>query len=214
MPEKIAAFSRRHRLFQPGDRIMVAVSGGPDSVALLRLLAELSGRFELKLLVIHLDHGLRGEDSRRDAKWVGGLAADLELDARIELSPPAGHSFPAGASPEEAARLVRYRFFHRLAAETGIATVALGHQSDDQAETVLMKLLRGGRPGALGGMRPRRREGDLRIIRPLLERSRQEILIYLEEIGQDYRKDPSNRDRRFTRNRVRRPPYPSSGKGI
>ncbi len=200
---RMAAYGERHRLWKEGDRILVAVSGGADSAALLHLLRRLGSRLDLDLTVVHLDHGLRGETSRQDRRWVEELAARLEIPciaARREVGPARA---AGGYSPEDAARRVRYRFFREVSRQTGIGILALGHQADDQAETVLLRLLRGGRPAALAGMLPARREGDLVLVRPLLSFRREELLAFLGEIGEGFREDPSNLDPSFLRNRVR-----------
>lgn len=205
---RMADYGERHRLWKKGDRILVAVSGGADSVALLHLLRRLQSTMNFALTVVHLDHGLRGEESRRDRCWVEELAARLELPciaARREVGPvrEAG-----GYSPEEAARRVRYSFFREVSRRSGIGILALGHQADDQAETVLLRLLRGGRPAALAGMLPARNDGELLLVRPLLSFRRMELLAFLEEIGEGFREDLSNRDPAFLRNRVRHRLFP------
>jgi len=199
----VSDFAARHHLWKPGDRLMVAVSGGADSVALLHILHELSPILELELTVVHLDHGLRGRSSREDARWVQSLAARMNIPCiagRRDLRAEANES---GRSPEEGARIARYEFFREALEKTGISTIALAHHADDQAETVLMKLLRGCGPAGLGGMRASRREGPLRIIRPLLSSRRWELREFLTSIGESFREDFSNRDCRFLRNRLR-----------
>ncbi|MEA1927569.1 MAG: tRNA lysidine(34) synthetase TilS [Candidatus Auribacterota bacterium] len=200
---KMNEFVGRERLWQKGDRIMVAVSGGGDSVALLHLLHRLSSISDLKLTVVHLDHSLRGAASREDALWVRELAERLNIPCIAEKRDLTGKEKKAGLSPEESARDARYKIFGEVSKQTGITTIALGHQADDQAETVLLKLLRGCNPSGLGGMRPFRREGELRIIRPLLEFRRSELREYLDSIGESFREDLTNQDPRFLRNRVR-----------
>jgi len=203
MLKKFKEFSRRHLLLEKGEHLLVAVSGGPDSVALLKLLLAVSGEMDLKISVIHLDHCLRGASSKADARWVSSLSSRLELPVFTGRRRVAEWARRKKVSPEEAARLVRYRFFQAVSRKTGIRKIALGHQADDQAETVLMRLLRGTSPAGLAAMRPLTEMGDLLLIRPLLPFWRKEIIGYLDEIGQEYRQDRSNRDRRFFRNRVR-----------
>lgn len=199
----MADYASHHRLWNPGARLLVSVSGGTDSVALLHLLHRLGGVAGLHLTVVHLDHCLRGEASRADRRWVQKLAGRLQLPfisgcREVEPVVKAG-----GYSLEEAARMVRYDFFREVSRETGIGILALGHQADDQAETVLLRLLRGGRPAALAGMRPSRQAGELTLIRPLLSFWRDELVGFLHEIGEGCREDLTNRDSRFLRNRVR-----------
>jgi tRNA(Ile)-lysidine synthase len=200
---RMAAYGVLHRLWKAGDRILVAVSSGADSVALLHLLRLLGREMNFELTVVHLDHGLRGKAAREDRRWVEELASRLELPciaARREVGPV---QETGGYSPEEAARRVRYDFFREVSRRTGIKVLALGHQADDQAETVLLRLLRGGRPAALAGMLPARREGELLLVRPLLAFRREDLLAFLDEIGEEFRRDLSNRDLSFLRNRVR-----------
>ncbi len=200
---RMTEYATRHRLWKEGDRILVAVSGGADSVALLHLLAILGREGNLQPTVVHLDHGLRAEAAREDRRWVEALTSRLGvpcLSGRREVGEVLERG---GYSPEEAARKVRYGFFREVSRQTGIRILALGHQADDQAETVLLRLLRGSRPGALAGMRPSRREGELLLIRPLLPFRREELLRFLAELGEGYRRDISNLDQRFLRNRIR-----------
>lgn len=170
-------------------RPLVMVSGGPDSVAMLRALVELGG----EPAVLHIDHGLRGDESREDAEFVRALCERLGVACEvrgIELE---------GSNLQEAARLERYRLAEEVADGFGITTVATGHTADDVAETVLMNLARGTGLRGLSGIPPLRG----RFARPLIERQRNEILAYLEHLGQPYRTDPTNLTGKYTRNRVR-----------
>lgn len=203
LSRKVNEFAAFHHLWEKGERIMVAVSGGTDSVALLHLLHGLSPGLGLELTVVHLDHGLRGPVSRDDARWVQVLSERLNIpyiagrrDLTVEMK-------AGGRSPEESARIARYAFFCEVSEQTGISTIALAHHADDQAETVLIKLLRGCSPVGLGGMRVSRREGSLRLVRPLLAVRRWELREYLASIGESFREDLSNQDCRFLRNRIR-----------
>jgi tRNA(Ile)-lysidine synthase len=173
----------------------VAVSGGPDSVALLHALTRLRPEYALELAVCHVHHGLRPE-ADRDAAFVADLADRLGCPAVVEqVSVRPGH----GRSLEEAARAARYAALDRVAGALGATRVALGHTADDQAETVLMRLLQGAGPRGLAGMPVRR--GPL--IRPLLEIGRATVLAHLEAHGLTWVEDASNRDRRFLRSRIR-----------
>ena len=201
--KRMADYAVRHRLWKKGDRLLVAVSGGADSVALLHLLLRLGGQLDLHPTVVHLDHGLRGEASREDRRWVEALAARLQVPCVAARRDVGKVIERGGSSPEEAARRVRYGFFRQAARRTGIGILALGHQADDQAETVLLRLLRGSGPAGLIGMRPRRREGELLLVRPLLAFRRGELLAFLSGIGEGFRRDRSNLDLRFLRNRIR-----------
>jgi tRNA(Ile)-lysidine synthase len=186
---------RRYHMATPGDRIGVGVSGGPDSVALLAALAELSTELRVELCVLHFNHHLRA-DADADQECVETVAAALGVPCVVGDS----ESLHGGGNLEERAREQRYAFFTRAASRHGCARVATGHTADDQAETVLMRLLRGAGADGLAGIPPVR---DGFIIRPLLECRRQQVLEFLETRGLPYRADASNFDRRHLRNRVR-----------
>ena len=182
---------RETKLLQPGQPLLVGVSGGPDSVALLAALVELGYRPH----VAHLNHQLRGAASDADAEFVRQLASQYSLPIHIA----AMHVAP----DEEACRQARLGFFEQVATETGIRTLALAHTADDQVETFLLRLLRGAGPTGLTGILPDRPLGTLRVIRPLLTVKREDVLKYLCARGLKYREDASNADVRFVRNRVR-----------
>jgi tRNA(Ile)-lysidine synthase len=191
-------------LLRPGDRCLVAVSGGPDSVALLDLLGALAPRLGVALVVGHVDHGTRGEEGRRAAALVARLAAATGLEYR-EARLPA-----AGCPPAEAAlRRARYEALARLAREAGCGVVAVAHHREDQAETVLLRLLRGAGPRGLAGMAPARAlphpEGGapLRLVRPLLDVPRADLARRVAERGLPTQADPTNADRRYARNALR-----------
>jgi tRNA(Ile)-lysidine synthase len=170
-------------------RPLVMVSGGPDSTALLRVLVALGA----EVAVLHVDHGLRGEESREDARFVMetcevlGVACEVR---NLELG---------GSNLQEAAREARYRLARDVALARGCASVATGHTADDVAETVLLNLARGAGLRGLSGIPPVRDE----MVRPLVERTRREIVGYLERLGQPYRTDPTNLTGKYARNRVR-----------
>ena len=193
----------RERLVEPGDRLLIAVSGGPDSTALLILLHALAPELGLSLTVAHLDHGLRGETARRDACWVKKLATRLGLPCVLGNVDVKKRAAARKESIEEAARAARYEFLIRAAARMRIRKIVLGHQADDLAETVLMRLLRGCGPEGLIAMRPVSRRGRFLIVRPLLPFWRREIAVYLRSERILFRVDESNRSPRFLRNRVR-----------
>jgi tRNA(Ile)-lysidine synthase len=184
---------RRHAMLAGGEAVLVAVSGGADSVALLWVLGELAADLRLALSVLHLDHGLR-PDSAADADFVEALARARGLPVAVERL-----AIPAGGSLEARAREARYAALRRHAARIGADRVALGHTADDQAETVLMRVLEGAGPRGLAGIPPVRD----RFIRPLIETRRADILAALEGAGLAWREDPSNRDPKFLRNRIR-----------
>jgi tRNA(Ile)-lysidine synthase len=171
-------------------RPLALVSGGPDSVALLRVLVALGAT----PVVLHVDHGLRGEESREDAEFVRGLCEALGVRCEVRRL-----RLAEGPNLQERAREERYRLAQDAADEMGLRTISTGHTVDDVAETVLMNLARGTGLRGLSGIPPVRN----RLVRPLIERTRQEILGYLASLDQSYRTDPTNLSRRYARNRVR-----------
>ena len=190
------------RLLPAKARIIVAVSGGPDSVALLHLLIGLQPAWRWTLHIAHLDHGLR-EESGEDAEFVRKLGALHRIPTTIDLRRVSGTRGPNGASPEEAARSARYAFLTDVARRESAGHIALGHTADDQAETVLLRLIRGTGLMGLGAMAGRRELDGLWLIRPLLEVWREELMEYLARQRLAYRRDATNADPRFMRNRIR-----------
>ena len=184
----------------------MAVSGGPDSMALLHALYALRDELGLHLAVAHLDHCLRGESSRRDAEFVTAQARRLGLALRLGRTDVRALRREVGGSIEMAARRARYDFLARVAAELEADAVAVGHTADDQVETIIIGLLRGGGLRALRGIPPERpiaRGSGTRVIRPLLRVWRAELMDFLAEHGIGYRTDESNADTTFLRNWVR-----------
>ena len=182
------------------DSVVVGVSGGPDSVALLHVLHALAARFSLRLGIAHLNHCLRQNDSDKEAAFVETLSNRLDLPCHIHKEDVHEYQIKNKLSLEEAARRVRYTFLYRVAETHRYNKIALGHHSDDNAELVLMNLFRGSGPLGLTGIPPVR---DGKIIRPLIKLSRSEITDYLNQNRLKYVSDPSNRDTRYLRNRVR-----------
>ena len=183
---------RRHAMLTGGETVLVAVSGGADSVALLHILRELAPTFSLALYVLHVDHGLR-EESVRDAEFVQALGVRLEVPVvveRVEVGP---------GSVEAAARDARYAALEAWADRLGADRIAIGHSADDQAETVLMRLLDGAGVRGLAGIPPRRG----RVIRPLIETRRHVLREALTAAGLNWVEDETNRDPKFLRNRIR-----------
>ena len=198
LPSRVAIAISLHGIFEPGERVVVAVSGGPDSLALLSVLREILPAVPLRLTVAHFDHGWR-PGSQDDRDFVASMARTWGYafhTARADDDTP--HT-------ESAARTARYAFLRRTAADTRSTAIALGHTQDDQVETLLLHLLRGSGSRGLGAMR--RRDGDL--ARPLLDITRKEIEGYLERLHLTPRRDPSNDDPRFTRNRLRQQVLPA-----
>lgn len=197
---RVARAIERDRLIPRGGRVLAALSGGADSVALSMLLAEAAatGGYVLAGLV-HVNHGLRGEASEEDERFCRALAATIGVPIAVERVDVGALARAEGISLEHAGHRARYAVYERVAAERRADRVATGHTRDDLAETVLLRLVRGAGPGALAGIRPRAGH----VVRPLLGVSRQELREHLARRGQPYREDESNRDLRMTRNRVR-----------
>jgi tRNA(Ile)-lysidine synthase len=191
--DQALATIRRHAMLTGGETVLIAVSGGADSVALAHTLVALAPTLGLGLHVGHVDHRLRA-DSGDDAAFVRALAAALAL--RVDV---VAVDLPREASVENAARRARYAALEALADRAGAARIAVAHTADDQAETVLMRLLQGAGPRGLAGMPAVRG----RVIRPLIDVRRADVVDYLTTMGASWRDDPSNADRRFLRNRVR-----------
>lgn len=183
--------------------LLIAVSGGFDSMVLLHLLASFAPSRRPALRAVHLHHGLRGKSADLDLALVRAACRSLSVPLVFGRADVRGLARRGGLSLEAAAREARYLFLARCAARAGARAVALGHTADDQAETFLMRLVRGAGARGLGGIRPVRPEGALRVVRPLLCLRRAEVLSYAGARGVPHREDASNRDRSFTRNRVR-----------
>ncbi len=198
LPRRVAVTISLHRVFTAGERVVVAVSGGPDSLALLCVLRELLPALPLYLTVGHFDHGWR-EDSAADREFVQSLAERWGFDFR------SARADPGLPHTESAARTARYAFLRQVASETQSSVIALGHTQDDQVETLLLHLLRGSGSRGLAAMR--RRDGDL--ARPLLDIPRADLEAYLARLHLVPRRDPSNDDPRFTRNRLRKELLPA-----
>src|SRR5262245_15511171 len=210
--KRFLTFIHSHRLLVPGDRVLVAVSGGPDSVALLHILYELREELGLRLEVAHLQHGIRGAEAEEDARFVARLAEKLGLPLHLKaVDLPRIRSAAGKGNLEELARVERYRFFAAVARERKLVKIATAHTQDDQADTVLMWLLRGsGLKGLCGMPSMHLLDGTnaepasaLMVIRPLLYVSRAEIEAYLNENNLTFRLDRSNQDPSFLRNWIR-----------
>ncbi|HUZ04261.1 MAG TPA: tRNA lysidine(34) synthetase TilS [Acidobacteriaceae bacterium] len=193
-------------LVHPGERVCVAVSGGADSTALLRVLAAASAELGLVLSTIHVHHGIRGAEADADANFVTQLAAQLALPCEVVRVDALAYSAAEKISLETAARNLRYKFFRQILFSHQADVIATAHTLDDQAETVLMKLLRGAWTEGLSGIHPvlaQQGTATGRMVRPLLAVRRTEIEAYLRALNQPWREDASNRDPAHTRNRVR-----------
>jgi len=187
--------------------VVVAVSGGSDSVALLRLMHDARREGKLPPIhVAHLHHGIRDVAADADARFVQDLAESLELPVTIETVDVPAHGRERRISLEHAARECRYAFLQRTACDIGAPWVVLGHTADDQLETVLHHILRGAGVHGLAGMPPTRpiaRNSDIAIARPLIDRTRSELVDWLHRIDQSWRTDHTNLDTTYTRNRIR-----------
>ena len=207
LEERVLNFIKEHRLATKGQILLVAVSGGQDSVCLLLVLKKLQSTLGIKLHVAHLDHQLRGTESAGDARYVAGLAQQLGIPATIEKGNVRAYQKEHSVSLEEAAREVRYNFLTGVAAAIGADRVAVGHTLDDHAETILLHLVRGTGTRGLRGLRPVTRrqspEGELTIVRPLLEVRRDETAAYCADYRLQPRQDSTNISLQPLRNRVR-----------
>lgn len=197
--ERFIEFTERHQLIQPGDDVLVAVSGGIDSVTLLHLLVQIQPRFQLRLRIVHVNHGLRGEQADRDQDFVAQLAERYQLPLIVRKVNVKKYEATHQVSEEEAARLLRYKVFQWALRKTGADVIALGHQADDQVETVLDHWLRGSGVRGLSGMPVRRGK----IIRPLLFATRGEIETYARGHSLDFVTDITNVMTHYRRNRIR-----------
>ena len=197
LEQKAYSALQQYSLFGQGGRIAVGVSGGADSVALLRFLAGVSGQFGWQLTVCHVHHGLRGAEADRDEQFVRRLAEALGLPCAVHRVDAAALALESHTSVEEAGRAARYAFFAETAGEEGY--IATAHTLDDSIETVLMNLVRGTGLHGLCGI-PRTRGN---IVRPLLDCTRAEVEDYLAQLGQPYCTDSTNLSDDYTRNRVR-----------
>lgn len=193
---------RRYGMISPGERVVLAVSGGPDSMALLYAFYWLRGELGISIHVAHLNHMFRGKESAEDAEFVERVCGELGLPATIESRDVPALIKGTGLSEEEGARIVRYRFLEEVAERVGSRKVATGHTATDQAETVLMRLLRGSGLRGLSGIPPVR-QGRVTFIRPLIRVSRREIEELLRSEGIPFRIDSSNLKPVYTRNRIR-----------
>jgi tRNA(Ile)-lysidine synthase len=201
MREKVLKYIREQRLLQAGDRLAVACSGGADSVALLRILSDLRSELGIVLSVVHFHHGIRGAEADADQKFVRDLAAALLLEFYSSSGDAPAHAAASKISLETSARELRHRWFARLVEQGAVNKIATAHTLDDQAETVLMRIIRGTGARGLTGIAPLHQAKHL--VRPLLEISRKEVEKYLTAIGQPWCEDSSNLDVHHTRNRIR-----------
>jgi len=196
--KKVKETISRHEMIDPGDMVIVAVSGGPDSSCLLDILHELEDELDIQLVVTHYDHGLRQGEDDAETDFVRRLASSMNLPFETEKASILieGNT----SSMEEKARDARYEFLERVRDKHHAQKIAVGHNLNDQAETVLMRLLRGSGPSGLAGIPPCR---DNLIIRPLIAIKREEIESYLKARELSYVMDSSNLETRYLRNKIR-----------
>ena len=226
--QKIFSYIEEQELIREGDMVFAGVSGGADSMCLLEVLRAYRSRADFDLRVIHVEHGIRGEESRADAAFVKRFCKERKIPCQVISVDAVSYSEARGLSVEEAARELRYEAFEAAAqaaekeqltlgavcgtetaqavgfgasqaADAGSVRIAVAHHMEDQAETVLWQMIRGSDIRGMGGMRPRRG----RIIRPLLDISRTQIEAFLRGEGISWREDVTNSDNTYTRNRLR-----------
>jgi tRNA(Ile)-lysidine synthase len=206
--QKVLAYIRENHLVRAGETLVAAVSGGPDSVCLLHILHSLRQELDITLHVAHLDHQLRGAESDADAAYVKALAKRLKIPAAFESADVQAYRKLHRLTLEEAAREVRYRFLAAIVQKTGAAAVAVAHHSNDNAETILMHLIRGTGIKGLRGLAPvttlKVDDEELTVIRPLLSLTREEIVSYCTEHDIEPQTDSSNFSNEPFRNKVRR----------
>lgn len=197
--EKVWSYVVREEMLVPGDHLLLAVSGGADSVALLRLALVWRQKYDLRLRVLHVEHGLRGQESLEDAAWVQSLCGKYSLPCQVVPVEVRVLAQAERRSEEEAARELRYRVLEEAAARWEDAKIVLAHNSNDAAETLLFHLARGTGLEGLSAIPPRRGK----IVRPLLTVSRVEIEDWLRSLGQEWRMDRTNEEDTYSRNRIR-----------
>jgi tRNA(Ile)-lysidine synthase len=199
MKNKVLRTIKKYSLISPGDSIVAAVSGGPDSVAMLHVIFNLARDWNVGIHIAHLNHMFRGEEAREEASFVAGLAETYGLNCMVRSFDVPAYIKETGLSPEEAARKIRYSFLQKVAKDTGAEAIMTAHHAHDQAETVLLHILRGSGTEGLAAISPK--EGNL--IRPLLEVTKEEVLDYCQKHNLEYRIDPSNNQPYYLRNRIR-----------
>jgi len=206
--DKINSGVKKHGLFKDGDAVLLAVSGGPDSVVMLEYFAKQARRRRLVLTIAHLNHGIRGREADRDEAFVKKLGKTLGIRTLSAKADVPALARKAGISVEHAARNARYVFLAKAAAISKSRIIATAHHADDHAETFLLNLLRGTEPKGLLGIPVKRplagKGGELTLVRPLLAVSRTEIMEYAAAAGLRYRRDKSNDDEKYRRNWLRK----------
>jgi len=200
---KFLAAIRTHKLLKPGDKVLAAVSGGADSMALFFAIADLSKQLDFRVIAAHFNHGIRGAAARVDAEFVRAAARRLRIPCIVGKAKAPELARKTGQSLEMAARQVRYDFLFDAAKTNKCDAIATAHNADDQAETVLLRLLRGSGAKGLAGIRALSVRNQVRLIRPLLDITRAEIEAYLRACGEKWREDKTNMDLTIQRNFIR-----------
>ena len=205
--EKASRYIKKQELLKSGDRVIAGVSGGADSMCMLLILLSLKQELDLDIIVAHVNHGIRGEEAKRDADFVEAFCADRGLTFELANADIPGIAKETGTTSEEAGRNYRYSFFCELAEKYSAEKIAVAHNSDDNAETVLFNIFRGSGIGGLKGILPKRsisdKDSKYTLIRPVLALSRAEIEEGLKEAGQDFCTDRTNSEDTYARNRLR-----------
>jgi len=197
--DKVKHAIEKHQLLERGDKLVVAISGGPDSVCLLHILHSLSVEYGIKIYGAHLNHNFRGIEAQKDAQYVNNLCEELDIMPFVKSMDVGKYAKEKGYSLEEAGRILRYQFFDEVAEKVGASKIAVAHNQNDQAETVLMRLLRGAGPQGLAAIRHKRDK----IIRPLLDATRGEIEAYCDMHNLAPRIDHTNAQAIYHRNKIR-----------
>ncbi|MFQ5797057.1 MAG: tRNA lysidine(34) synthetase TilS [Bacteroidota bacterium] len=210
--DRLSWFCSRHRLIEPGDKILIAVSGGRDSTVLLDALCHLQNDDRLTLAVVHCNHRLRGRESNRDEVFVRRLAERYKVNYYVERLKTKEYTKREKLSIEEAARDLRYQFFQKVLISCGFEKVATAHTADDNAETLLLHLFRGAGVAGLSGIPMHRK--DVNVVRPLLFASRADVDAYARVSKLKHREDSSNRKKSYRRNYIRRALLPAIRKNV
>ena len=197
--DKVKDAINKYKLIEEGDKIVVAISGGPDSVCLLHVLHTLTSEYGIQIYGAHLNHNFRGLEAQKDAQYVNNLCEELDIMCFVKSLDVGKYAKENGYSLEEAGRILRYQFFDEVSEKAGATKIAVAHNQNDQAETVLMRLLRGAGPQGLSAIKHKRDK----IIRPLLDVSRGEIEAYCEGYDLKPRIDHTNLQAIYHRNQIR-----------
>ncbi|OKO93473.1 tRNA(Ile)-lysidine synthetase [Geobacillus proteiniphilus] len=203
MIDKVRAFIHRHQLLSEGAAVIVGVSGGPDSLALLHVFLSLRDEWKLQVIAAHVDHMFRGRESEEEMEFVKRFCVERRILCETAQIDVPAFQRRTGLGAQEAARICRYRFFAELMEKHQAGYVAVGHHGDDQVETILMRLVRGSTSKGYAGIPVKRPFHGGYLIRPFLAVSRAEIEAYCQQMGLSPRRDPSNEKDDYTRNRFR-----------